>query len=132
MNECGNIGSNNSLGWAEKGIVGVVTNGGARDTDEIVKVKKPPIYCLNGYSSRGIRPGRMIIESVNFPVNCGMVLVFPGDVIVGDGDGVIVVPRQQALAVGKYAREINTDDERSRAKRYERLNIEPDDTVQGK
>ena len=38
--ECGFIGSNNSLGWAEKGVVGVVTNGGARDTDEIIKVKK--------------------------------------------------------------------------------------------
>jgi regulator of RNase E activity RraA len=38
--ECGFIGSNNSLGWVEKGVAGVVTNGGARDTDEIVKVKK--------------------------------------------------------------------------------------------
>jgi len=38
--ECGNIGSNNSLGWVEEGIVGVITNGGARDTDEIVKVRK--------------------------------------------------------------------------------------------
>lgn len=36
--ECGFIGSNNSLGWAEKGVVGVVTNGGARDTDEIVGI----------------------------------------------------------------------------------------------
>ena len=38
--KAGNIGSNNSLAWAKKGIVGVVTNGGARDTDEIIKVNR--------------------------------------------------------------------------------------------
>jgi len=127
--ECGFIGSNNSLGWAEKGIVGVVTNGGARDTDEIVKVKKISVYCKNGYSTRGVRPGRLIAESYNFPINCGGVLVYPGDLIVADGDGVLVVPREHALTVGKIAREIHIGDEKSRANRYERLGIKPDETV---
>jgi regulator of RNase E activity RraA len=127
--ECGFIGSNNSLGWAEKGVVGVVTNGGARDTDEIVKVKKISVYCKNGYSSRGVRPGRLIAESYNFPINCAGVLVYPGDLIVADGDGVLVVPREHALKVGKLAREINIGDEKSRAKRFERLGIQPDETV---
>jgi 4-hydroxy-4-methyl-2-oxoglutarate aldolase len=127
--ECGFIGSNNSLGWAEKGVVGVVTNGGARDTDEIVKVKKISVYCKNGYSSRGVRPGRLIAESYNFPINCAGVLVYPGDLIVADGDGVLVVPREHALRVGKLAREINIGDEKSRAKRFERLGIQPDETV---
>jgi len=130
--ECGNIGSNNSLGWAKRGIVGVVTNGGARDTDEIVKVKRPPVYCTDGYSTRGVRPGRMIIESANFPINCGGVLVYPGDVIVADGDGVIVVPRQHALTVGKLGREIHIGDERSRARHYQDMNMELDETVKGK
>ena len=129
IDECGFIGSNNSLGWAEKGVVGVVTNGGARDTDEIVKVKKVPVYCKNGYSSRGVRPGRLITESYNFPISCAGVLVFPGDLIVADGDGVIVVPRQHALTVGKLAREINLGDEKSRADRYKRLGLELDETV---
>jgi regulator of RNase E activity RraA len=127
--ECGFIGSNNSLGWAEKGVVGVVTNGGARDTDEIVKVKKISVYCKNGHSSRGVRPGRLIAESYNFPINCAGVLVYPGDLVVADGDGVLVVPRKHALKVGKLAREINLGDERSRAKRFERLGIPPDETV---
>ncbi len=127
--ECGFIGSNNSLGWAEKGVVGVVTNGGARDTDEIVKVKKISVYCKNGYSSRGVRPGRLIAESYNFPINCAGVLVYPGDLVVADGDGVLVVPREHALRVGKLAREINTGDEKGRAKRFERLGIQPDETV---
>lgn len=127
--ECGFIGSNNSLGWAEKGVVGVVTNGGARDTDEIVKVKRISVYCKNGYSSRGVRPGRLIAESYNFPINCGGVLVYPGDLVVADGDGVLVVPREYALQVGKLAREIHIGDEKSRAKRYKRLGIKPDETV---
>jgi 4-hydroxy-4-methyl-2-oxoglutarate aldolase len=132
VQEGGNIGSNNSLGWVEKGIIGVVTNGGARDTDEIVKVKKPPVYLKNGHSTRGVRPGRMITESYNFPINCGGVLVYPGDVIVADGDGVIVVPREHALEVGRLAREIYVGDEQSRRKRYERLSIPLDETVEGK
>ena len=129
IEECGFIGSNNSLGWAEKGVVGVITNGGARDTDEIVKVKKIAVYCKNGHSSRGVRPGRLIAESYNFPISCAGALVFPGDLIVADGDGVIVVPRQHALTVGKLAREIHVGDEKSRAGRYKRLGIELDQTV---
>ncbi len=129
VKECGFIGSNNSLGWAEKGVVGVVTNAGARDTDEIVKVKKIAVYCQNGYSTRGVRPGRLIAESYNFPINCGGVLVYPGDVIVADGDGVIVVPREHALKVGKLAREIHISDEKGRAQRYERLDMPLDETV---
>lgn len=127
--ETGFIGSNNSLGWAEKGVAGVVTNAGARDTDEIVKVKRIPVYCKDGYSTRGVRPGRLIAESYNFPINCAGVTVYPGDVIVADGDGVIVVPRQHAQQVGKLAREINQDDEQSRGKRYQRLGIPLDSTI---
>jgi regulator of RNase E activity RraA len=129
IDECGFIGSNNSLGWAEKGVVGAITNGGARDTDEIVKVKKIAVYCRNGHSSRGVRPGRLIAESYNFPISCGGALVFPGDLIVADGDGVIVVPREHALIVGKLAREIHVGDEKSRAGRFKRLGMKPDETV---
>ncbi|MBN2271193.1 MAG: RraA family protein [Sedimentisphaerales bacterium] len=128
--ECGFIGSNNSLGWAEKGVVGVITNAGARDTDEIIKTKRIAVYCRDGYSTRGVRPSRLIAESYNFPINCAGVLVFPGDVIVADGDGVIVVPRQHALTVGRLAREINLGDEKSRAERFKRLEIPLDETVE--
>ena len=127
--ETGFIGSNNSLGWAEKGVAGVVTNAGARDTDEIVKVKRIPVYCKDGYSTRGVRPGRLIAESYNFPINCAGVTVYPGDVVVADGDGVIVVPRQHALQVGKLARQINEGDEKSRGQRFQRLGIPLDSTI---
>ncbi len=129
IEECGFIGSNNSLGFAELGLAGFVTNGYARDTDEIIKVRKIPVYCTDGYSGRGVRPGRLLAESYNFPVNCGGVLVYPGDVIVADGDGVLVVPREHAIEVGKIAREINHGDQKTRKERYERLNMPLDETV---
>ena len=130
--ETGFIGSNNSLGYVEKGIVGVVTNGGPRDTDEIVKVQKPPVYCPYGHSTRGVRPGRLIAESYNFPVSVGGVLVYPGDVIVADGDGVLVVPREKALEVGRLAWDINNEDETSRGERYKKIGIPTDETVMPK
>jgi len=129
VDETGNIGSNNSLGWARNGFVGVITNGGARDTDEIIKTRGIPVYCRNAYSTRGIRPGRLIIESYNFPMNCGGVLVYPGDLVVADGDGVIVVPREHALQVGKLAREVMEGDQKGRANHYKELGIPLDETV---
>ena len=130
--EVGFIGSNNSLGYAQKGVAGVVTNGYARDTDEIIKTHAIPVYCNNSLSGRGVRPGRLIAESYNFPVNCAGVLVYPGDVVVADGDGVIVVPREQALAVGRQAKAINVEDEASRGERYKSLGLPPDETMQEK
>lgn len=129
VEECGNIGSNNSLGWAEEGIAGVITNGGARDTDEIIRTARIPVYCENGYSTRGVRPGRLIIESYNNPINCAGALVYPGDLIVADGDGVIVVPREHALEVGRLAREVMEGDQRSRLRRYQRLGLPLDESV---
>jgi len=98
--EAGTIGSNNIMGWVARGCVGVVTNATARDTDEIITEGVPLYYRHPG---RGIRPGRNEVESVNRPVAIGGVLVRPGDVVVADGDGVIVVPREQAEAVAHYA-----------------------------
>ncbi len=130
IEECGNIGSNNSMNWANHGYVGAITNGGARDTDEIIRTKAIPVYCRNGHSTRGVRPGRLIIESYNFPINCAGVLVYPGDVVVADGDGVIVVPREHALIVGKHAKEVMEGDQKSRLKRYKDLGIPLDDSVE--
>src|SRR5690606_23415477 len=77
--DVGSIGSNNIMGWKLSGCVGVVTNAGARDTDEIATEKMPLYFSKPG---RGIRPGRNEIESVNRPIVCGGVLVEPGDIIV--------------------------------------------------
>ena len=124
--DVGTIGSNNILGWKARGCVGVVTGATARDTDEIAAQRVPLYFKQPG---RGIRPGRNEIESVNRPVVVGGVLVMPGDVIVADGDGVIVVPRRAAKEVAECARKIMVGDKAGRRKRYEQLGLPPDDSV---
>jgi 4-hydroxy-4-methyl-2-oxoglutarate aldolase len=94
------IGSNNIMGWKSRGMVGVITSGGLADSDEIIHQKVPAYHRR---FARGLRPGRNELESVNRPVNLGGVLVRPGDVIVADGDGVVVVPRERAEEVARAA-----------------------------
>ena len=124
--DVGSIGSNNIMGWKLKGCVGVVTNATARDTDEIA-TEKMPLYLRK--VGRGIRPGRNEIESVNRPIVCGGVLVEPGDIIVADGDGVIVVPRAKAKEVAEYAKTILDGDKAGRRNLYKQLGLPPDDSV---
>jgi 4-hydroxy-4-methyl-2-oxoglutarate aldolase len=126
LTDVGSIGSNNIMSWTLRGCVGVVTSGTARDTDEIAAQGIPLYYKQPG---RGIRPGRNEIESVNRPVVVGGVLVMPGDVVVADGDGVIVVPRQHAEAVAKYAHATLETDKAARRGLYERLGLPEDASV---
>jgi len=124
--DVGTIGSNNIMGWKLRGCVGVVTNVGSRDTDEIA-TEQMPLYLR--HVTRGIRPGRNEIESVNRPIECGGVLVRPGDVIVADGDGVVVVPREKAKEVAEYARGILEGDKTGRRGLYQKLGLPEDDSV---
>jgi len=124
--DVGSIGSYNILAWKKRGMVGVVTNATARDTDEI-ETQRVPLY-FRGVG-RGIRPGRNEIESVNRPVVCGGVLVIPGDVVVADGDGVVVVPRAQAEEVARYARTILDNDKAGRRDLYRELGLPADPSV---
>ena len=98
--ESRSAGSTNIRDWQKAGMVGLVTSGGLGDTDEII-YHKVPVYFRR--LARGIRPGRNELESVNRPVTIGGALVRPGDVVVADGDGVIVVPRERAEEVAKAA-----------------------------
>jgi regulator of RNase E activity RraA len=98
--ESRSIGSSNILAWKKLGMIGLVTSGGLADSDEIIHHKVPSYF--RRYA-RGVRPGRNELESVNRPVTVGGALVRPGDVIVADGDGVIVVPRERAEEVAKAA-----------------------------
>lgn len=124
--DIGSIGSNNILGWYSLGATGIVTDAGARDTDEI-GLEGVPLYLKK--KGRGIRPGRNEIESVNRPITIGGVLVCPGDVVVGDGDGVVVVPRAVADQVAKYANAILINDKTGRKGLYEKLGKPLDKTV---
>jgi 4-hydroxy-4-methyl-2-oxoglutarate aldolase len=124
--DIGSIGSYNILAWHKLGAVGVVTDASSRDTDEI-GLEKIPLYLRK--KGRGMRPGRNEIESVNRPISIGGVLVCPGDVVVADGDGVIVVPRAVAEQVAQFATKILTKDKGARRGLYEKLNRPLDNTV---
>lgn len=100
--ESRSIGSSNIRGWQKRGMLGVVTSGGLADSDEIIHHKVPAYHRR---FARGIRPGRNELESVNRPVMIGGVLVRPGDVVVADGDGVVVVPRERAAEVAEASRQ---------------------------
>jgi len=124
--DVGFCGSNNALGWLTRGMRGIVTDGGCRDTDEVI-LERIPVYQRG--ITRGIDPGRVVIESYNNPVNVGGVLVMPGDVIVADNDGVVVVPRAQAEAVAAASRQIQEGDKKGRQRLYEKLKRSADFTV---
>lgn len=73
----------------KRGVAGVVTDGGFRDAPEIGKMDIPT------YHNRPSAPTNLTIHQaieLNGPIGCGDVAVFPGDVIVGDQEGVIVIP----------------------------------------
>jgi len=124
--DIGSIGSNNILKWKEAGAVAVVSDACSRDTDEVAK-EGVPLYLR--HHGRGIRPGRNELESINRPVVIGGVLVRPGDVVVGDGDGVVVVPRRVAEKVAIHARGILDSDKQGRRRMYEKLGLPLDQTV---
>jgi 4-hydroxy-4-methyl-2-oxoglutarate aldolase len=124
--DVGSIGSNNIMGWKLAGAVGVVTDATARDTDEVITEQVPLYFRKPG---RGIRPGRNEVESVNRPVVVGGVLVKPGDVVVADGDGVVVVPRDVALKVAEFAHKIIESDKAGRRELYKKLGLPDDPSV---
>jgi len=122
----GFCGSNNSLNWKNRGAAGVVTNGNCRDTDELI-LEKVPIY--SRYQGGGTRPGRIEAGAVNIPVTVGGVMVRPGDMIVADGDGVVVVPREKAEEVAKIGWEIAKGDKAGRQRLYKQGGLPADATL---
>ena len=76
-----------------RGVAGVVTDGGFRDSPEIAKLAMP------AYHQRPAAPTNITLHQaidINVPIGCGDAPVFPGDVIVGDAEGVVVIPAHLA------------------------------------
>lgn len=124
--DVGLLGSNNSLAYINRGARALVTDGGCRDTDEVI-LEKVPMWCR--HISRTMVQGRLEFSDMMNPINVGGVLVNPGDVVVADGDGVIVVPREKALEVAKYARREHDNDNVVRRKLYKEAGLPEDDTL---
>lgn len=126
--DTGSIGSYNALAWVNAGMSGLVTTGSVRDTDEII-AQAIPLYYDPLQRGRGIRPGRNEFESMMEPVEVGGVLVEPGDVVVADGDGVVVVPHDVAVPVARAARTVLEGDRQARRQLYEEMGRPMDETV---
>jgi len=87
----------------KRGVAGVVTDGGFRDSYEIAELPFP------SYHNRPSSPTNLTLHQaieINGPIGCGDVAVFPGDVVVGDAEGVIVIPAHLADEVAAEAVEM--------------------------
>lgn len=108
-----------------KGVVGAVVDGAIRDTDEtrdlgffIFSKAIVPRSTHSPYS------GRMEPIEINIPIQCAGVLVNPGDLVLGDEIGVVVIPLENAAEILKKAREQADKEEKTRAKIREGKTVE--------
>jgi len=85
-----------------RGVAGFVTDGGVRDSPEIAGFELPVFF---GAPSAPLNLTLHHAVDLNVPIGCGGVPVFPGDVIFGDGEGVVVIPKHLAAEVAKDAAE---------------------------
>jgi regulator of RNase E activity RraA len=88
----------------KRGVAGVVTDGGFRDSPEIAKLALP------SYHHRPASPTNLTLHQaldINVPIGCGDAPVFPGDVVVGDGEGVVVLPAHLADELADEAVEMS-------------------------
>ena len=86
-----------------RGVAGVVTDGGFRDSAEIAGLSIPAFH------QRPSAPTNLTLHQaieINVPVGCGDAPVFPGDVLVGDNDGVIVIPAHLADEIAAEAHDM--------------------------
>ncbi len=87
----------------QRGVAGVVTDGGFRDSPDIAR------YAMPAYHSRPSAPTNLTLHEaieINGPIGCGDVAVFPGDVVVGDAEGVVVIPAHLADEIAAEATEM--------------------------
>ena len=110
-------GDDESAQWGEimtmasmkRGCKGAVVDGGVRDTDRILRLAFP-VFCR--YRTSNGMAGRFRMIGYQMPVRIGEVMIYPGDIIFGDIDGVIVIPRAIALEVLVKAEEIRDNEYR--------------------
>jgi len=86
-----------------KGLSGAVLDGGFRDLAEC-KVLAFPVFSRSVVPTNSV--GRTEVVEINVPIICGGVLVRPGDIVVGDADGVVVIPREKLEEVVERALKI--------------------------
>lgn len=87
----------------QRGGAGIVTDGGFRDSPDIAR------YAMPAYHNRPSAPTNLTLHQaidINVPIGCGDVAVFPGDVVVGDAEGVVIIPAAIAEEIAAEAVEM--------------------------
>ena len=123
----GILGSENTMNMMNQGVVGFVIDGQMRDTPEAIMQGSTVFSTHVSYTHP---MGRIRIKSANEPIVCDGVRVCPGDAVIADHDGVIVVPQQYADEIAYRAYKIQQIDRRNRRANYEKAGREFDATVE--
>ena len=87
----------------KRGVAGVVTDGGFRDAAEIAQLDMPSFH------QRPSAPTNLTCHQaldINVPIGCGDAPVFPGDIVAGDADGVVIIPADRADEIADEAHEM--------------------------
>lgn len=102
-----------TLSCKMKGIEGVVIDGAVRDVDEI-RAMKYPVFSSGITPNAGDPKG---MGEINSEINCAGQMVKPGDYIVGDECGVVVIPKERAYEIARRAKEV----EKTESRLYEEI-----------
>jgi len=86
-----------------RGAAGLVSDGCLRDSEEIGQLDFP-VFCAGPAAPLNL--ARHHAVDINVPIGCGGVAVYPGDIVVGDADGVVIIPRELAADVAADAVEM--------------------------
>ena len=102
------IGGLMCLALRTRGCAGVVVDGGARDVDEIVELGLP-VFCR--YATPLISAGRWALTTANAPIRVAgqaspTVEIAPGDLVIGDGDGVVAIPQAIVSEIIPWAEKV--------------------------
>jgi 4-hydroxy-4-methyl-2-oxoglutarate aldolase len=122
----GLIGSCNGLGIFADGARGFIIDGGVRDTDELIQ-EHVPVWSKT--IAQTMVQVRLQYDAHNIPIAVGGVQVRPGDIVVADGDGVIVVPQEIAHDVATWAHNEHAKDKQDRRAQYTKAGLAFDETL---